>query len=99
MLNLIKKKKLNRYSVLQNFRIAQRKAETYFQHTESTFSSETRQSMKRQIVAKVPLVVWLLSDVSYSDECRTKKYFQYAENMFPLFFAILIFFNHGIFFI
>ena len=33
--------------------------------------------------------IWLLSDVSYSDECRTKKYFQYAENMFPLFFAIL----------
>ena len=37
----------------------------------------------------VPVGVWLLSDVSYSDECRTKKYFQYAENMFPLFFAIL----------
>ena len=38
------------------------------------------------------LGVWLLSDVSYSDECRTKKYFQYAENIFPLFFAILKFF-------
>ena len=34
--------------VLQNFR----KAETYFQHTESTFSSDTRQSMKRRIIAK-----------------------------------------------
>ena len=30
----------------------QRKAETYFQHTESTFSSDTRQSMKRRIIAK-----------------------------------------------
>ena len=39
------------------------------------------------------LGVWLLSDVSYSDECQTKKYFQYAENMFPLFFAILKFCN------
>ena len=36
------------------------------------------------------LVVWLLSDVSHSDECRTKKYFQYAENMIPLFLAILM---------
>ena len=27
------------------------------------------------------LGVWLLSDVSYSDECRMKKYFQYAENV------------------
>ena len=26
-----------------------------------------------------------------SDECRTKKYFQYAENMIPLFLAILKF--------
>ena len=30
----------------------QRKAESYFQHTIGTFSSDTRQSMKRQIVAK-----------------------------------------------
>ena len=51
--------------------------------------------MKRRIIAKhltgpkSPLGVWLLSDVSYSDECRTKKFFQYAENMFPLFVAIL----------
>ena len=30
----------------------QRKAESYFQHTENTFSSDTRQSMKRQIIAK-----------------------------------------------
>ena len=37
----------------------------------------------------VSLGAWLLSDVSYSDECRTKKYFQYAENMIPLFFALL----------
>ena len=35
----------------------------------------------------------VLSDVSYSDECRTKKYFQYAENMFQLFFAILKFYS------
>ena len=41
------------------------------------------------LVIYVPLVVWLLSDVSYSGESRTKKYFQYAENMFPLFVAIL----------
>ena len=34
---------------------------------------------------------WLLSDISYPDECRAKKYFQYAENMFPLFFVILKF--------
>ena len=27
-------------------------AETYFQHTESTFSSDTRQSMKRRILSK-----------------------------------------------
>ena len=27
-------------------------AESYFQHTESTFSSDTRQSMKRRIIAK-----------------------------------------------
>ena len=39
---------LNRCFVLQNFRIA-KKAEPYFQHTESTFSSNTRQSMKRRI--------------------------------------------------
>ena len=25
-----------------------------------------------------------------TDECRTKKYFQYAENMIPLFLAILM---------
>ena len=36
-----------------------------------------------------PFGVWLLSDVSYSEECRTKKYFQYAENMFPLLAVIL----------
>ena len=30
----------------------QRIAEIYFQHTESTFSSDTRQSMKRRIIAK-----------------------------------------------
>ena len=35
--------------------------------------------------------IWLLSDVSYSDECQTKKYFQYAENMIPLFLVILKF--------
>ena len=29
-----------------------------------------------------------LSDVSYSDECRTKKAFQYAKRVFPLFRAI-----------
>ena len=43
------------------------------------------------LVIQVPLGVWLLSDVSYSDKCRMKNYFQYAENMFPLFFAILKF--------
>ena len=32
-----------------------------------------------------------LSDVSYSDECRTKKSFQYAKAMFPLFRAIVKF--------
>ena len=31
------------------------------------------------LVIQVPLGAWLLSDVSYSDECRTKKYFQYAK--------------------
>ena len=30
----------------------QRKAESYFQHTKSTFSSDTRQIMKRRILAK-----------------------------------------------
>ena len=30
----------------------QRKAESHFQHTKSTFSSDTRQSMKRHIIAK-----------------------------------------------
>ena len=30
----------------------QRKAESYFQHTNHTFSSGTRQSMKRRIIAK-----------------------------------------------
>ena len=84
----------------------QRKAETYFQHTDSTFSSDAHQSMKRRVIAKhlkepngtlvfdqllVILNRFNLSDVSYSDECRTKKYFQYAENMIPLFFAILKF--------
>ena len=39
------------------------------------------------LVILVPLGVWLLSDVSCSDECRTKV-FQYAENMIPLFYAI-----------
>ena len=29
-----------------------RKAESYFQHTESTFSSDTRRSMKCRIIAK-----------------------------------------------
>ena len=43
------------------------------------------------LVIYVLLGVWLLSDVSYSDECWTKKYFQYAEDMFPLLFAILKF--------
>ena len=76
-------KQLNRCFVLQNFRIA-KKSGKYFQHTGSTFSSDTRQSMKG---------TWLLSDVSYSDECRTNKYYQYAENRFPLFFAILKFRN------
>ena len=42
-------------------------------------------------MTRVMLGVWLLSDVSYYDECRTKKYFQYAENMFPFFVAILEF--------
>ena len=32
-----------------------------------------------------------LTEPKSSDECRTKKYFQYAENMFPLFFAFLKF--------
>ena len=30
----------------------QRKAESCFQHTKSTFSSDTRQRMKRRIIAK-----------------------------------------------
>ena len=30
----------------------QRIAESYFQHAESTFSFDTRQSMKRRIIAK-----------------------------------------------
>ena len=30
----------------------QRKAESYFQHTKSTFASDTRQGMKRRIIAK-----------------------------------------------
>ena len=30
----------------------QRKAESYFEHTESTFSPDSRQSMKRRIIAK-----------------------------------------------
>ena len=30
----------------------QRKVESYFQYTKSTFSSDTRQSMKRRIIAK-----------------------------------------------
>ena len=29
-----------------------RKAESYFQHTKRTFSSDTRQSMKRRIITK-----------------------------------------------
>ena len=32
--------------------------------------------------------------IAYSDECRTKKYFQYAENMIPLFLAILKFWSY-----
>ena len=33
-----------------------------------------------------------ISDVSYSDECRTRKAFQYAKRMFPLFRAEVYFF-------
>ena len=40
-----------RWSMGNFFRIAT-KAESYFQHTESTVSSDTRQSMKRRIIAK-----------------------------------------------
>ena len=44
------------FSLLHNFTYKtlelQRKAESYFQHTKSTISSDTRQSMKRQIIAK-----------------------------------------------
>ena len=57
---------------------------TYFARTFSRFAQFF-------LTGDWPLSVWLLSDVSYSDECRTKKYFQYAENMFPLFSAILKF--------
>ena len=32
-----------------------------------------------------------LSDVSYSDECRTKKAFTYAKRMLPLFRAVVKF--------
>ena len=39
---------LNRCFVLQNLEL-QRKAESHFQYTKSTSSSDTRQSMKRQI--------------------------------------------------
>ena len=37
-----------------------------------------------------------LSDVSYSDECQTKKSFQYVKRMLPLLRAIIIikFYNH-----
>ena len=49
--------------------------------------------MNKFIVHNLLIVisVWLLSDVSFSDECRTKKYFQCAEKMIPLFFPILKF--------
>ena len=36
-------------------------------------------------------IFWSLSDVSYSDRCRTKKAFQYAKKMPPLFRAIVKF--------
>ena len=32
-----------------------------------------------------------LSDVLYSDECRTKKAFQYVKRMLPLFLAVVTF--------
>ena len=32
---------------------------------------------------------WLLSDVLYSDACRTKKAFQYVKRMLPLFCAVV----------
>ena len=57
----------------------------------SDLSLSSRVVFDPLLVIWVPLGVWLLSDVSYSDKCRTKKYFKYAENMFPLFFAILMF--------
>ena len=37
----------------------QRKAESYYQHTKSTFSSDTRQSMKRRITAKHNTGFWV----------------------------------------
>ena len=35
-----------------------------------------------------------LSDVLYSDECRTKEAFQYVKRMLPLFRAVLKFYNY-----
>ena len=36
-------------------------------------------------------VLFSASNISYSDKCWMKKYLQYAENMFPLFFDIYIY--------
>ena len=44
-----KKNILNRCFVLQNFRIAKKSGVIFYMHTKSTFSSDTRQSMKRRI--------------------------------------------------
>ena len=40
--------KVKLYTILE----LQRVAESYFQHTESTFSSDTHQNMKRRIIVK-----------------------------------------------
>ena len=53
------------------------KAATLFRHTESFFSSDTHQSITS------------LSDVLYSEECWTKKSFQYVKIMLPLFRAVV----------
>lgn len=37
---------------------------------------------------QIMLVIWLLSNVQYSNECRMKRYFQYAE-LLPFFRAVL----------
>ena len=37
-----------------------------------------------------------MSEVSYSDECRTKKAFQYLQNMVPLFHAVVKFLTYGV---